>query len=178
MSLNSSNTNSKAGRFFNWRTVVVIVLLAVTIAGSAVIWTGRGRGRGLEIVIEPEKNFYGQISVGGEVNNPGLYPRRAGDTIDDVLKAAGGLTGSADPARLDLTVPGKGEAGSPQKVDINRAEAWLLAALPGIGEARARAIIDFRQQYGPFRDINEILKVPGMGDTIFEGIKRLITVNE
>ena len=66
----------------------------------------------------------------------------------------------------------------PQKVDINRAETWLLAALPGIGEARAQAIIDYRQRYGPFRDINELLKVPGIGDTIFEGIKRLITVKE
>ncbi len=178
MTLHSSDTNSKAGRVFNWWTMVVIVLLAVTLAGSAVIWVGHGRGQGLEITVEPEKISYGQISVGGEVNNPGLYPLHAGDTLDDVLKAAGGLTGSADPARLDLAVAGQGEASSPQKVDINRAEARLLAALPGIGDVRAQSIVDYRRKHGPFRDINELLEVPGIGDTTFENIKSLITVNE
>jgi competence protein ComEA len=39
---------------------------------------------------------------------------------------------------------------SPQQVDINRADSWLLAALPGIGEAKAQAIINYRALHGPF----------------------------
>jgi competence protein ComEA len=178
MTLNHSATTPKSSRFFNRWTVAAVVLLAVIIAGSAVIWAMHGRGRGLEISIAPEESYFGQIYVGGEVNDPGIYPLRAGDTINDVLEAAGGFTASADPARLALTVAGKGETVSPQKVDINRAEAWLMVALPGIGPARAQGIIDYRQQHGLFRDINELLEVPGIGDITFENIKNLITVGE
>ncbi len=84
--------------------------------------------------------------------------------------------GSSSAAGVQLIVAAPGDG--PQKVDVNRAEAWLLAALPGIGEGRAKAIVDYRQKHGPYRDINELLKVPGIGDTIFEGIRQLITVNE
>jgi competence protein ComEA len=178
MPSHSSDDASRAGRSSRGWIVAAAFLVAIIIAGSAFIGTRYGRERGLEITIEPEKNVSGYISVSGEVNNPGLYPLRDGDTIDDVLKAAGGTTASADPARLELEVYGQGEDGTPQKVDINRAEAWLLAALPGIGETRARAIIDYRGQHGPFRDINELLKVPGIGDTTLEGIRPLITVSE
>jgi len=64
----------------------------------------------------------------------------------------------------------------PQKIDLNRAEAWLLEALPGIGPSKAQAIIDYRQQNGGFRHITEITKVDGIGPAIYEDIKGLITV--
>jgi competence protein ComEA len=178
MPSDSAGNASRAGRFSHGWTVAVVFLLAIIITGGAFIGTRCGHGRILEITIEPEAGSIGRISVTGEVNNPGLYPLRDGDTIADILKAAGGVTASADPAWLELSVPGEGEAASPQKVDINRAEAWLLAALPGIGETRARAIIDYRRQHGPFRDINELLQVPGIGDATLQGIGDLITVSE
>jgi comEA protein len=65
---------------------------------------------------------------------------------------------------------------SPQKIDINRAEAWLLEALPGIGPSKAQAIIDYRQQNGGFRSIIEITEVEGIGPSIYKQIKDLITV--
>jgi competence ComEA-like helix-hairpin-helix protein len=68
--------------------------------------------------------------------------------------------------------------GEPQKIDINRAEAWLLEALPGIGPTKAQAIIDYRQQNGYFSDISEILNVEGIGQDIYEQIKDLITVGD
>ena len=64
----------------------------------------------------------------------------------------------------------------PQKIDINRAEAWLLEALPGIGESKAQAIIAYRQQNGGFGHITEITRVDGIGPAIYEDIKELITV--
>jgi competence protein ComEA len=178
MSLKNNKLASNTGRFLSVWMVGAIFLIAIVMAGSAIIWLKHDRGRGIEISLETENKSAGQIFVGGEVNNPGLYPLRAGDSIDDVLKAAGGLTGNANPGQLELAVTGKGDADTPQKVDINRAEEWLLAALPGIGETRAQAIVDYRQKNGLFRDINELLKVPGMGNVTFEGIKNLITVNE
>ena len=66
----------------------------------------------------------------------------------------------------------------PQKIDINRAEAWLLEALPGIGESKAQAIIAYRQQNGGFGHIAEITNVEGIGPAIYEQIKELITVGD
>jgi len=70
------------------------------------------------------------------------------------------------------------QQGQPQKIDINRAEAWLLEALPGIGPSKAQAIIAYRQQNGGFSDISEILHVPGIGLSLYEDIKDLITVGD
>lgn len=67
---------------------------------------------------------------------------------------------------------------APQKIDINRAEAWLLEVLPGIGPSKAQAIIDYRQQNGGFKHIIEITKVEGIGPAIYEEIKDLITVGD
>lgn len=66
----------------------------------------------------------------------------------------------------------------PQKIDINRAEAWLLEALPGIGQSKAQAIIAYRQQNGGFSHIAEITEVAGIGETIYEDIRELITVGD
>jgi comEA protein len=66
----------------------------------------------------------------------------------------------------------------PQKIDINHAEAWLLEALPGIGPAKAQAIIDYRQQNGGFGHIAEITEVPGISTTMYENLRDLITVSD
>ncbi len=73
---------------------------------------------------------------------------------------------------------GVSQLSQPQKIDINRAEAWLLEALPGIGPSKAQAIIDYRQQHGGFSDITEIVNVAGIGRTTYENIKDLITVGD
>ena len=100
----------------------------------------------------------------------------SGDGIEDIIQAAGGTTDSADLRQIKLYIPDGEEAEPPQKIDINRAEAWLLEALPGIAETKARAIIAYREQNGPFRNTNELIKVEGIGITIYEQIKDLITI--
>jgi comEA protein len=67
---------------------------------------------------------------------------------------------------------------NPQKIDINRADAWLLEALPGIGPSKAQAIIVYREQNGGFGDIVEITEVAGIGLSIYDDIKELITVGD
>lgn len=62
------------------------------------------------------------------------------------------------------------------KVNINTATEVELDALPGIGEAKAKAIVQYRNENGKFKSIGEIKKVKGIGDGIFEDIKDLITV--
>jgi len=62
------------------------------------------------------------------------------------------------------------------KVNINTASAAELETLPRIGPSMAQRIIDYRQQNGPFKSIEDIKNVRGIGDATFEGLKELITV--
>lgn len=62
------------------------------------------------------------------------------------------------------------------KIDINEADAEKLTELPGIGKAIAERIVDYREEYGKFENIEEIMEVDGIGEGKFEKIKELITV--
>jgi comEA protein len=81
------------------------------------------------------------------------------------------------PAELQAETTIDGSVSNPQKIDINRADVWLLQALPGIGETKAQAIVDYRIQNGLFRVAEDITKVPGIGASVFEKIKPFITVS-
>lgn len=63
-----------------------------------------------------------------------------------------------------------------QKININTASLTELQKLPRIGNSVAQRIIDFRKKNGPFKKIEEIMKVKGIGEKTFEQIKDLITV--
>jgi competence protein ComEA len=87
-------------------------------------------------------------------------------------------TGSADQG----TVAGTSTDSSSKstkvsgKININTATAAQLDSLPGIGEAYAARIIEYRQSNGGFKTIEEIKNVKGIGDKTFEKLKNLITV--
>lgn len=65
---------------------------------------------------------------------------------------------------------------NPGRVSINTAGEAELMSLPGIGEKRARAIIDYRMQNGPFTAPEGLLEVSGIGPKILEGIRELISL--
>lgn len=165
---------TRLDRFWNLLIILLVVVIAI---GGIIIWSKYRPGQPVEISLAPRQELPGEVYIGGAVNNPAIYPFRADDSLEALIRAAGGTTnGSSSPTQLRLYVPGAEEGQPPQKVNINRAEAWLLQALPGIGEARARAIIDYRSKNGPFRNTNELLKVEGFGTATYERIKDLITV--
>jgi competence protein ComEA len=169
-------TPDKQNRLWLLATGILIVIILV---GSLVIWLGRDKGQ--EIIYSSSSQATASpqnILIDGAVANPGSYPLRDDDTLKNVLDAAGGVNQNADLSAIKIIVPQTGEAAVSQKVDINTAEVWLLQALPGIGEVRAQAIVDYRSQNGPFNNIDEILQVPGLNQSTYEKIKDLITIAE
>jgi competence protein ComEA len=168
----------KAGSLFNRWSVLAVALVVIIIAGGVVIGQNYRPGQPIEITLSSIPTPEGEIYVVGGVNNPGIYPFYAGDDIQDILRAAGGLTADADISQIRLSVPEKGEVAELQKININTADVWLLAALPGIGDVRAEAIVAYRSENGPFRDINELLNVEGIGTVTLEKIRDLITVGD
>ena len=156
-------------------TLIIILLIVIIAIGGIVTWSRYSPSQPIEISIPQGQELPGRIYVGGAVTNPGFYPLEAGDSVEALIQAAGGTTSSADLTKLKLHIPRVGEK-EPQKVNLNQAEVWLLEALPGIGKTRAQAIVDYRHQNGPFGNINELIKVEGIGTTTYEQIKYLISV--
>ena len=107
---------------------------------------------------------------------PGWYPIDKYSTINDVILSVGGLADGADTSEIKLYIPTEDATNQSQKVSINHAEAWLLDALPGIGPTSAQKIIDYRESNGPFVTVYELLLVPGIGQSTFDKIKDMITV--
>lgn len=66
----------------------------------------------------------------------------------------------------------------PGKVNINTADAAQLEALDGIGPTLAQRIVAYREEHGPFADIESIMDVNGIGEGIFETIRQQITVED
>ena len=163
------------GKFWNW---LILLLIIVIVVGSLVIWSKYTPGQPVEIELSPRPQTEGDVSVGGAVVRPGIYPLREGDTLQDILQAAGGVKSDADPDLIKIHVPTASEQNQPQKVNINRAKVWLLEALPEIGKTRAQTIVDYREKNGPFKSIDDLTRVAGIGEDTIEKIRHLITVTD
>jgi competence protein ComEA len=81
-------------------------------------------------------------------------------------------------------VPGTARGAGPQaaspgeKVNINTAGVDELVALPGIGRAYAERIVEYRQKNGPFKKVEDILNVRGIGEKTFERIRDRLTLGK
>ena len=67
---------------------------------------------------------------------------------------------------------------SSSEININTASLEQLDTLPGIGPAKARAIIDYRTTYGPLQTIEQLMEVKGIGPKIFEKLKPFVILTE
>jgi competence protein ComEA len=134
-----------------------------------------------------------RVYIAGAVQNPGVYPVGEDDRWIDALEAAGGPTSDANLNAVNLSqrvqdedqifVPRLGNtdvAGVNQAplININTAAADQLESLPGIGEARARSILDSRASDGPFATIDDLLARNVIPESVFAEIAPLITVSE
>jgi len=64
------------------------------------------------------------------------------------------------------------------KIDLNRAEWYELIILPGIGENKARAIVEYRKEAGNFKTIEQLCKVKGIGSETVKRLKDLVFIKE
>jgi competence protein ComEA len=138
-----------------------------------------------------------RVYVTGAVLRPGVVQLDANARVEDAVQAAGGCSGEADLERINLAaplfdgqhlrVPAVGEelpavavdgqpVGRSQRININTATAEELDTLPGVGEVTAAKIVEYRQQHGPFRTVEDIMDVPGIGEAKFDAMRELITV--
>ncbi len=171
---------TKPNQFWTLFAVLLLTVAVIvgTIVGGLTAWSRYRPSQPIEISMPSGQALQGTIYIGGAVTNPGLYPLAATDNIEALIQVAGGTTANADLSTLELLSPKIDKGQELQKIDINRAEVWLLEALTGIGPTLAQRIADYREQNGPFRNINELTTVEGIGITTYERIKHLITVSD
>ena len=163
------------------RTLLIIcsILVIIILAGLVFTLVKLPRSRAVEIIPPAHPAAAaGIVLITGAVNNPGIYPLRAGDSIDDLIKTAGGTIKDADISGLTLNVPAQNATPEEQKIDLNHAGSWLLEALPGIGKTLAARIISYRETHGRFNSISEITQVDGITEKTYQNIKDYITVGK
>jgi competence protein ComEA len=163
-----------------WAAVGGLFLLAV----SAALWFGGSDPDPAPLLLQtPPGTSDGRITVhvAGEVVLPGLVVVNADARVADAVAAAGGSTRAADLTAVNLAaalqdgeqivIPGK-SAGEPVleavdgdgRVRVNRASVNELEQLPGVGPVLAARIAAYREQNGPFRAVEDLLDVAGIGE--------------
>jgi competence protein ComEA len=141
------------------------------------------------------------VHVAGAVGRPGVVRLAGPGRVIDAIGAAGGPAADADLNQINLAakvadgdrvyVPRRGETPPPAPttgaatgsatassgpVDLNSAAADQLDALPGVGPATAKAIVDYRTRHGRFRTVDDLLSVPGIGPAKLATLKPLVRV--
>ena len=139
------------------------------------------------------------IHIVGEVVTPGVYQLNSGARVLDAVAAAGGFTKKADQTSINLVRPisdgeqiivtalgadgssysqtgGGGGGPGATKININRATAQQLDALPGIGPTLAARIVDYRNANGGFDTVTDLGQVAGIGVKLLAQIVPLVTL--
>mgnify|MGYP000100213103 CR=1 FL=1 len=174
-------------------------------AGLILLVAQQPRGQAIQLLPPPTPAPL-IVHVAGAVVSPGVYHLPSDSRVQQAIDAAGGPMTDADLQTINLAAPvldgsylwvpsqiittstitviatvapptpAFTVSGSLQLVNINTASQEELESLPGIGPALAKQIIAYRTVNGPFKVIEDILDVPGIGPKTFEKIKALITV--
>ncbi len=130
------------------------------------------------------------VDVVGRVKHPGVYKLAPGSRAVDAVAAAGGVLPGTDMTTINLAQhiedgdqiivgaesvsPYGSSARSSGKLNLNRATMQDLDALPGVGPVLATRITAWRKAHGRFRTIEDLRKVPGVGDAKFADLRPLV----
>jgi len=182
--------------FWTWVRVTLLVVAIAAVVGAGVViyadWTAPSH-----VTIGPAGSSQIVVSIDGAVATPGVVALPGGARLQDLLEAAGGLAADADVTGLNLaarlvdgervTIPrlavaptainsnGTPVAPGPHLIDINTAPVWELDQLPGIGPVIAQRIVDYRDQHGPFRTIDDLDEVEGISPEMVDELRPLVT---
>ncbi len=190
------------GTKIKWGDLILVAGAVLVLGGLG--WTLRGEKKSeakLELIKnDAEVNNKVMIDVAGEVNRAGLYEMNEGSRVGEALGLAGGLAKEADVAwveaninRAELVKDGMkiyipkigekveegsvlGTKNSSGLVSINKAGVEELDTLSGIGPSIAKKIIEYREDNGGFKTIEELKLVPGIGEKLFDKIKDEISI--
>lgn len=142
---------------------------------------GVGASKALRIVREREEN--GPFaSVEDLARVTGLGPKSVEKLKPYLRVAGGGVSSERRPAAVARAGPpvgegrGAGATVSGALVDLNRATAEELRALPGVGPVMAGRIVAFRRERGGFRKLEELMEVKGVGAKTFARLKPLVKI--
>ncbi len=134
------------------------------------------------------------VHVAGLVAQPGLITLPAGARVADAIAAAGGVTrkraaDSVNLARIlvdgeqivvsDAPAAASGSppvASGPPVLDLNAADGAAFEGLPGVGPVLAGRILEWRTANGPFRSVDELGEVSGIGDATLARLRPLVRV--
>ncbi len=114
--------------------------------------------------------------AGTEPEPAGTGPEPAGTEPELAGTEAAPESEVPDEPSIDGAPPAAAAAAPDGLVDINRATAEALDALPGIGPSKAKAIVDYREANGPFATADALMNVKGIGPAVFGKIEASITV--
>ncbi len=142
-----------------------------------------------------KKSIY--VYVCGAVVNPGVYKTEEDARVYQVIQMAGGILpegaenyvnqaaavidgeqlyvpfqSEVEMGVMDLKNQEDGESG----VNINTAGLEELMTLPGIGESKAQAIIQYREEHGAFQSIEELTNISGIKSGVYDKIKELVRI--
>jgi len=162
------------------------------------IFSQTGQGSRVEIIpaSESEQNQI-IVDISGAVEKPGVYKLASNSRVNEALVVAGGLSLDADrewvSKTINLAAPLKDgikiyirstkdinndetKNSNSGLINLNTANINQFDSLPGIGPVTAQKIIDYRDQNGSFATKEDLLKVPGVGQKLFDQIKDSMTV--
>lgn len=179
----------KGSNFF-W--YLLSILSGFLIAG--VILLLNSKDTGLPIIVVPAPTPLPiSVYLSGDIENPGVYLLPVGSRMEDLIN----LSKIKIPPESDINLASKLYDGqhiqissnssvertntititNSEKININEADIEELKLLPGIGETKAKEIVMYRETYGYFDTIEDILNVPGIGDATFNQLRDKIATN-
>ena len=179
------------------RGLAIIALLVLVISALFVM-----RGSSQEVIaapapleIESSAMQTLMVDVAGAVINPGVYSLPLNARVFEAIKAAGGLKKGADTSDINqarilrdgeqiYVYPTTTSAGGVSRpavrkngpIMINRATVKDFESLDGIGPVLANRIVSYRKTNGPFAAVEDLLKVPGIGQSKFAQFKEKLRV--